>query len=91
MDTSDVVAVVHEVHAVGASLGEVLLRHFADGVGGEDDVVVSVHRIVTEDWEVRAGHDAEGEALVLVLYGEALRLLAAEGDEVRHDGGIVNE
>ena len=91
VDASDVVAVVHDVHAVGAALGEVLLRHFADGVCGEDDVVVAQHGIGAEHREVGTGHDAERQALLLVLDGETLRLLLSERDEVRHDRRVVNE
>ena len=92
MDAAHVVAVVHLVHAVGTALGEVLLRHLADALRREDDVVVAQHGVGAEDGEVRAGHDAEDEALLLALHGEhPCALLRVERDEVRHDRGIIHK
>ena len=86
---------VHEGNDVLAVLGQVLLRHRADGVGLVDDVVFEAVRVAAVDGEVGTHNHAKHQVLVLVLHGVGkdltLLLLVLEGQEVTLHGGIVHQ
>ena len=89
---------MHDVHEVLAVLGQILLRHGADGVGFVDDVelhfLVVGEGLAAQNREVGTHDYAKDEALVLVLHGVhklPWLLVLGEGDEVGLDRWVVHK
>ena len=77
LDVRHFFAVVHRIDLVLPAVGQELLRHFADRVGVEDQVVFGHFaglgvNVAAVDREVGAHNDAANQPLFLVGHGEAL-------------------
>ena len=86
------VILVHEVDVVLSTLGQVFLRHNADGVSVIDYVVLAEVVITAEDGEVGPHDHAAHQPLLLVLHTVELHgTLLGQLDEIAVHGRVIHK
>ena len=83
---------VHRGDLVLEAVGQVLLRHPADGLGLVDDIILAEPFVPAVDGKVGPHHNTPDEPLFLVHHGVRLHPAGVvERLEVAHHGGIVHQ